>query len=148
MTAQVPDIPVRQALPDVKDDVQPEQPRESLSTLFRKLIDDIVNMVRSELWLARTEVGAKVSQATGSVAAIAVGGMFALVATSCLLVALIAWLAQRIGLVAATLSVAGVLALLAAILISGGILKLQRLDLVPRRAAANVKRDIDTLQGD
>lgn len=123
-------------------------PRESIADLFRRLIDDIVSLVRSELQLARSELGAKVSEASGSVAAIAVGGMLAMVATSCLLVAAIAWLAQEVGLVAATLIVAGVLAVISGLLIAGGVKKLQRMDLVPKRTAANLKRDVKTLQGD
>lgn len=125
-----------------------EPARESLTDLFRRLIDDIVNLVRTEFQLARSEVGAKVSEAAGSLAAIAVGGMLAMVSTSCLIVAAIAWLAQRVGLVYATLIVAGVLAVFAGILIVSGVTKLQRMDLAPKRAAANLKRDIETLQGD
>lgn len=136
-----PDLPVTPQRP-------PEAPRESLADLFRRLIDDIVNLVRTEFQLARSEVGAKVQEAAGSLAAIAVGGALALVATSCLLVATIAWLAQKVGLVAATLIVAGVLAVAAGVLIFGGVTKLQRMDLAPKRAVANLKRDIDTLQGD
>lgn len=126
----------------------PPAARESLAELFRRLIDEIVALVRTEVQLARSEVGAKVSEAAGSLAAIAVGGMLALVATSCLLVASIAWLAQHVGLVAATLIIAGVMGVGSAILIAGGVTKLQRLDLAPRRTVANLKRDIDTLQGD
>ena len=127
---------------------EPAIKRESLPDLFRRLIDDIVALVRSELQLARSEFGAKVAEALGSVAAIAVGGALALVATSCLLVATIAWLAQKIGLVPATLTIAGVFGVIAAILITSGVRKLQRMDLAPRRIAANLKRDVDTLKGD
>ena len=126
----------------------PEPPRESLAELFRRLIDDIVGLVRTEVQLARSEVSAKGAEAAGSVAAIAVGGLLALVSTSCLLVATIAWLAQHVGLVAATLIIAGVMGVVSAILIAGGVTKLQRMDLAPRRTVANLKRDIDTLQGD
>ena len=126
----------------------PAPPRESLAELFRRLIDDVVSLVRTELQLARSELGAKVSEAMGSLAAIAVGGMLALVATSCLLVATIAWLAQHVGLVGATLIIAGVMGVAAAVLIAGGVTKLQRMDLAPKRTVANLKRDIDTLQGD
>ena len=122
--------------------------RESLADLFGRLIDDIVNLVRTELHLARSEVGAKIAEAMGSLAAIVVGGMMALVATSCLLVATIAWLAEYFGLVAASLIVAGVLGVAAAILVASGVTKLRRMDLAPRRAVANLKRDIETFQGD
>lgn len=122
--------------------------RESLGALFKRLVDDLVNLVRSEFRLARSEVGIKLAQAASSLAAVAVGGMLAMVSTSCLIVAAIAWLAQRVGLVDAALIAAGVLALLGGGLIALGVAKLQRLDLAPKRAAANLKRNLDTLQGD
>lgn len=129
---------------------EPEAParRPSLGELLRQLINDIANLVRSELELARAEFRSGISQAAGSLAAIAVGGMLAMVATSCLLVATIAWLATKVGLVTATLIVAGVLGAIAAVLIIAGVSKLQRLDLAPRRAAANLQRNVDLLKGD
>lgn len=122
--------------------------RSSIGDLLRQLVDDIINLVRSELKLARAEVTSTVRQSAGSLAAIAVGGMLAMVAATCLLIALIVWLASKIGLVAATLSVAGVSGAGAAILIAGGVAKLQQLDLAPKQAAANLKRNAEMLKGD
>lgn len=122
--------------------------RESIADLFRRLIDDVVGLVRTELQLARAEVGANIGQAAGGVGAIAIGGMLALVATSCLLVATIAWLAEIVGLVAAALIVAAVLAIGAAVLIMTGIGRLKRIDLAPKRAAANLHRSVEMLKGD
>ena len=84
----------------------------------------------------------------GSVAAIAAGGMLALVATSCLLVATIAALAERVGLVWAALIVAGVLGVGAAALIIGGIGAWRKTDLAPKRTVANLQRGLETLKGD
>jgi hypothetical protein len=122
--------------------------RGSIGDLLRQLVDDIINLVRSELQLARAEVTSSMRQSTGSLAAIAVGGLLAMVASTCLLIALIVWLASKIGLVAATLAVAGVSGAGAAILIAGGVAKLQQLDLAPKRAAANLKRNTEMLKGD
>lgn len=122
--------------------------RSSIGDLLRQLVDDIINLVRSELKLARAEVSSTVRQSAGSLAAIAVGGMLAMVASTCLLIALIVWLASKIGLVAATLSVAGVSGAGAAILIAGGVAKLQQLDLAPKQATANLKRNAELLKGD
>ena len=116
--------------------------------MLRRLVDDFIDLVRTELKLARTEVTSTVRQSAGSLAAIAVGGMLAMVAATCLLIALIVWLATKIGLVAATLVVAGVSGAGAAILIAGGVAKLQQLDLAPKRAAANLKRNVEMLKGD
>ena len=122
--------------------------RESIGDLFRRLIDDIVGLVRTELQLARSEVGVSINRAAGSLAAVAVGAMLAMVATSCLLVATIAWLAERVGLVEAALIVAAILGVAAGTLVATGIGKLRRLDLAPKRAAANLQRSVDLLKGD
>ncbi len=122
--------------------------RTSIGDLLRQLVDDIINLVRTELQLARAEVSNSLRQSAVSLAAIAVGAMLAMVATSCLLVATIVWLATKVGLVAATLIMAGVLGLAGAILIAGGVAKLQQLDLAPKRAAANLRRTAEMLKGD
>ena len=122
--------------------------RSSIGDLLRQLVDDIINLVRTELKLARAEVADSVRQSAGSLAAIAVGGMLAMVAATCLLIALIVWLSAKVGLLMATLLVAGVSGAGAAVLIAGGIAKLQALDLAPKRAAANLKRNAEMLKGD
>jgi tRNA A37 threonylcarbamoyladenosine dehydratase len=122
--------------------------RESIADLFRRLIDDITALIRTELRLARTELRASIASAAGSVAAIAIGGLLAMSAMTCVLVATIVWLAEHIGLLAAVLSVAGVLAAVAAVLIVAGVSKLQQLDLAPKRASANLKKNADVLKGD
>jgi hypothetical protein len=126
----------------------PPPQRASIGDLFRQLIENIADLVRLELRLARAEFRTGIRQSAGSVAAIAVGGMLAMVATSCLLVATIAWLATKVGLVNAALIVAAVLGVAAAMLIAAGIGKLQQLDLAPKRAAANLKRNVEMLKGD
>lgn len=131
--------------------VEPQAPvhqRESIADLFRRLIDDIVGLVRTELQLARAEVGVSIGRAASGVAAVAVGGMLALTATSCLLVATIAWLAEHVGLVAAALIVAAVLAVAAGVLIVIGLGRLKHIDLAPKRSAANLQRSVDMLKGD
>ena len=122
--------------------------RESFADLFRRLIDDTIHLVRSEVLLARSEVSAKITAAIGSIAAIAIGSALAMVASTCLIVAGIAALAERVGLVAAALIVGGGLAAIAATLIIVGMSRLRRLDLAPTRSVANLKRDVKTLQGD
>ena len=126
----------------------PAAARESIADLFRRLIDESSGLIRMELRLARTEVRASIASATSGVAAIAVGGLLAVSAMTCLLVATIVWLAEHIGLLAAVLSVAGVLGIVAIVLILVGISKLQHVDLVPKRASANLKRDANALKGD
>ena len=122
--------------------------RESIAGLLRRLIDEISALIRMELRLARSELQASVTSATSGVAAIAVGGLLAVSAVTCLLIATIVWLADHIGLLAAVLSVAGVLTVAAIVLIVVGISRLKHVDLVPKRVTANLKRDANALKGD
>ena len=142
--------PAPVTMPEVRQErPTPEtQTRESIADLFRRLIDEITALIRTELRLARSEMKASISSAMGSLAAIAVGGLLAMSAMTCALVATIVWLAEHIGLLAAVLIVAGVLAVLAAVLIIGGVSKLQHLDLAPKRATANLKKTADALKGE
>ena len=122
--------------------------RASIGDLLRQLVDDIIDLVRTELKLARAEVTDSMRKSAVSLAAIAVGGMLAMVAATCLLIALIVWLSTKVGLLMATLLVAGVSGAGAAVLIAGGIAKLQQTDLAPKRATANLKRHAEKLKGD
>ena len=131
---------------DTPDSTPPR--RSSISDLMRQLIDDIINLIRTQLEVTRAEVGDNIRQSAGSIAAVAVGGVFMMVAILCLLVAVIAWLATKVGLVAAVLVVAGVLGVAGGVLISGGVAKLRRMDLAPKHAAANLKRSAAMLKGD
>ena len=122
--------------------------RETIAALLRRLIEEISALIRMELRLARSELGASVKAAISGVVAIALGAVLAMIAMTCLLVATVVWLADHIGLLAAVLGVGGVLAVVAAILIFVGIGKMQRLELAPRRTIANLKGDADLLKGD
>jgi uncharacterized membrane protein YqjE len=133
--------------PDTSEPAAPPR-RGSIGDLLRQLVDDIINLVRAQLEVTRAEVGDSIRQSAGSLAAIAVGGMFMMVATLCLLVALIAWLATKVGLVTAVLVVAGVLGVAGGVLIASGVAKLRRMDLAPKHTAANLKRNAAMLKGD
>ena len=122
--------------------------RETIAALLRRLIEEVSALIRMELRLARSELGASVKAAISGVVAIALGAVLAMIAMTCLLVATVVWLADHIGLLAAVLGVGGVLAVVAAILIFVGIGKMQRLELAPRRTIANLKGDADLLKGD
>lgn len=122
--------------------------RASVGDLLRSLIDDIVVLIRAEIGVAGGEIRDNLADAVGSLAAVAVGMMFLSVATLCLLGAGVAALAQYTGLVAAALIVAAFASVVAGALIFIGIGRLKKLDLAPRRAVANLKRDMETLKGD
>lgn len=120
----------------------------SIGDLLRRLVDDLLNLVRSELRLASGEVRANVVGALGGLAVVAAGAMLVSVAMLCLLGAGVAFLAQSVGIVDAALIVAGTAILLGAALIYVGVGKLRTTQLAPRRSVANLRRDVDTLKGD
>jgi hypothetical protein len=121
---------------------------ESLGDLVRRLVDDIILLVRSELRLARSEIQHNVVKASSSVAAIAAGAMMVSIAMLCLLGAAVALLAQSVGIVAAAAIVAVVAIIAGGLLIALGIRRLQQVDLAPVRMVANLRRDAEALTGD
>ena len=66
----------------------------------------------------------------------------------CLLGAVVAWLAQSVGIVAAALIVAAGAIVVGGGLIAFGIGRLKQFELAPKRTVANLKRDAETLKGD
>lgn len=122
--------------------------RESVGELMRRLIDEVMILVRSEVRLAGSEMRAKATGALGSVGAIAAGGLLATLATGCLLVAAVAALAEVVGLVWAALIIGAVLLAVGGMLVLTGLAKLKKTQLAPERTIANLKRDALTLKGD
>ena len=126
----------------------PAHGQESIGALVRRLVDEMVYLVRSEFRLARSEMRASAISASGSLAAMAVGAMLISVALFCLLAGVVAWLAQSVGVVAAAFIVAGVSAVFGGVLIAVGIARLKSIDFAPARAVANLKRSAETFKGD
>lgn len=132
--------------PEAAPPVRPA--RDSVGDLLRRLVDEFIILVRSEMRLAGSEMRAKLGAALGSVAAIAVGALLLSLAMLCLLAAGIAALAQSVGFVWAALIVAGGALLVAGILIYTGVARLKATELAPARTVANLRRDAETLKGD
>lgn len=126
----------------------PAHGQESIGALVRRLVDEMVYLVRSEFRLARSEMRASAVSASGSLAAMAIGAMLISVAMFCLLAGIVAWLAQSVGLVAAAFIVAGASVVVGGILIAVGLNRLKNVDFAPARAVANIKRNAETLKGD
>jgi uncharacterized membrane protein YqjE len=122
--------------------------RESIRGLFTRLGDEFIALIRSELRLAGGEVRENLALAAGGFVAVAVGLMMVSVAMLCLLGAGVIFLAQYCGLLAAALIVAAIATILGGIAIFFGIRRLKATDLSPKRLAANLRRDVDTLKGD
>jgi len=122
--------------------------RESLGNLVRRLVDDIILLIRTELRLARSEMRESIVTASSSMALVGAGTMLISVAMFCLLGATVAWLAQFVGIVAAALIVASVAIAIGALLIGIGIGRLKNIDFTAPRMLANLSRDVETLKGD
>ncbi len=120
----------------------------SIGDLLRQLVEDITVLLRSEMRLASSEIRANVAGALGSIAMVAMGLMLVSLAMLCFLGALVALLAQSMGVVSAAALVGGVALLASAVLIWAGARRLRTTDLAPHRSVANLKRNVDTLKGD
>lgn len=121
---------------------------DSISGLFRRLVDDLINLVRSELRLAGSEVRGKVEESAISLGAVILGIILISVAMFCLLGAAIAFLSLFMDVHWAALLVAvGALAIGGG-LIYWGIRSLQTRDLAPTQAVANIRRNAELLKGD
>lgn len=121
---------------------------DSIAGLFRRLVDDLINLVRSELRLAGREVQGKVEESAVSLGAIIFGIILISVAMFCLLGALIAFLATFMDVHWAALIVAAAALAIGGGLIYWGFRTLQAQDLAPTRAVANIKRNAELLKGD
>jgi uncharacterized membrane protein YqjE len=121
---------------------------DSIAGLFRRLVDDLINLVRSELRLAGSEVRGKVEESAVSLGAIIFGVILISVAMFCLLGALIAFLSTLMDVHWAALIVAVSALAIGGGLIYWGIRTLQSQDLAPSRAVANMKRNAELLKGD
>ncbi len=120
----------------------------SITQLLRRLIDDLLLLLRSEMRLAGSEVRANIQAVLGNMAALVIGIMLLSVAMLCLLGGTVAFLAQFTGLVAAAFIVSAVAGVIAGVLIYIGIGRLKSLELAPSRSIANLRRDVETLKGD
>lgn len=117
----------------------------SLPALMSDLIRDAVQLLQREIELAKAEIGAAVSQATGAAIALVVGGviahtgLLALVAALILALALVwpAWLAALV-VGAVIVAIGGVMALTA-------LQKLKHLQ-APNRTIKSLQEDVEILR--
>ncbi len=117
-------------------------PSKSTGNLLSDAMSNVSGLVRSEVDLARAEIGENVSRAGMAVGIIAGAAIIALVALNVLAAALVAALTEA-GLDAgwSALIVGVVLAIVAYLLIAKGVNDLKLSSLAPTRTARNVRRD-------
>ena len=119
----------------------------SIGELLRQLVEDVGHLFRTELRLAQAEVRSNISGLKGGITAIAVGGVFLLVAMFTLVGAFVGWLTPYVGAGWAAFIVAVVLAVAGMIAISVGSNKLKVTNLAPQRTVASIKQDAQALKG-
>ena len=125
-----------------------DDPSPSVGELLRRLIEEIGDLFRAELRVARTEVTGNLASARGGAVAIAVGGIFFIGTLLAFLAAAIGWLAPHVGVGWAAFIVGVVSAILGGIFISIGSSKLKAVHLSPNRTIARLKKDAAALKGD
>lgn len=124
------------------------QKRESIRDLLKRLGDEFIALIRSELRLAGGEVRENLAEAAGALVLLAVGLMLVSVAMLCLLGAAVIFVSHYTGLLAAALIVGSIATIVGGIVIAAGVTRLKAADLAPKRLAANIRRDVETLKGD
>jgi hypothetical protein len=120
----------------------------SVGELFGQLTQDLSLLVRQETQLAKTEIQEKISRASRDLAALAAGGIVALVGGLAITAAIILLLIDPIGLAPwlAALLVGAVLALGGYVMLNKGLRDLKAVDPAPRRTVESVKEDIQTIK--
>ncbi len=125
---------------------QENQQGESLTDLITELASQSAGLVRDEVALAKQEVSEKLVSFRSAVIIIALGAVLGLTATLALCAAVIAGLAQYIGLWQAALIVGGALAVIAGIVVFTGLGNLKRVDLKPKATLESLEENKEWLK--
>lgn len=125
----------------------PDAPEPSIGELIRSLLQDMGQLIRTEIKLAQAEMGQNLSRAKTPVMMVAVGLILMLGAFLTLLGALVGWLADAVGPGWAAFIVAVVVGGAGIALILSGKNKMSNVGLAPTRTVASVKQDAQALKG-
>jgi hypothetical protein len=120
--------------------------RPSTGNLLRTLINEVSDLMRQEIALAKAEMNEKIAQLKAGVGSLAVGGVVAFAGLIVLLMAGVYGLALVLPLWASALIVGGGVTLLGLILLAVGSSKLKRTNLAPERTTASVRRDVESVR--
>ena len=119
----------------------------TIGELIRSLLQDMGQLIRTEIKLAQAEMGQNISRAKAPVLMMAVGGLLIFGAFLTLLGALVGWLADAVGPGWAAFIVAVVVGGVGVALIMSGKNKMSNVALTPTRTVASVKQDAQALKG-
>jgi hypothetical protein len=122
---------------------RPTTQERSIGELFGQLTEDLSLLMRQEVALAKAEMSAKVSRATGDLVAVGAGGLVALLGGLAFVAAII------LGLVAvgvapwlSALIVGAVLGVAGWVMLQRGLKDLKRVDPTPQRTVETLKDDV------
>jgi predicted phage tail protein len=122
-------------------------PEPTIGELIRSLLQDIGQLIRTEIKLAQAEVGQNVSRAKTPLMFMVLGGLLMFGAFLTLLAAFVGWLADAVGPGWAAFIVTVVLGGAGIALIMSGKKKMSTVALAPTRTVASVKQDAQALKG-
>jgi len=123
-------------------------PSQSTSALLGGLMNDVSDLVRNEVDLARAEVADSAKSAAVALGMILVATVIAFVALNVLTGAIVAAMVNYgMNNATAALIVGAVYAVVAAVVVAMAIRKLRNIKLVPTRTAHNLNRDAATVRG-
>ena len=118
----------------------------SIAALLRELVDNVGQLARAEINLARAEVTANVQKLARPAAMVAVGGLLGIAALFTLMGAAVAALTPIVGAAMAAFIVAIVVGGAAALLIQSGIKGFGAVALAPKKTVASVRADAVAVQ--
>ena len=113
----------------------------SLGRLFRDLADDISDLTRKEIELARTETMEKVSNASKAVVTMAAGGFIAYAGLLFLLAAAVLAIATWVPYWLSAVIVGGVAVIVGLIMLQGGRSALQNTNITPEKTVDTMKEN-------
>lgn len=120
----------------VKDD------EPSIGSLLRQIVDDVGQLARAEVSLAKAEVTANIAKLVRPIIMIAAGAFLGIAALFTLMGALVGFLTPYVGAGWAALIVAAVVGGIAALLVMSGVKGIGAATLAPKRSVASVKADV------
>jgi uncharacterized membrane protein YqjE len=133
---------------DVRTDPRVQgTPEPTIGELIRSLLQDVGQLIRTEIKLAQAEVGQNVARAKTPVALMMFGVLLLFGALLTLLGALVGWLAPLVGAGWAAFIVAVVVGGAGVALLLAGKKRMSGVALAPTRTVASVKQDAQALKG-
>ncbi len=120
----------------------------SIVSLVKRLFEEAAALVRAEFRLAQAEVKANIASIAKPIAMIAFGGLLAVAALFTLMGAAVGFLTPLVGAGFAGLIVAVVVGAIAAALMLAGKKQIAAAELMPSRAVAALREDIEALKGE